>query len=153
MRLVEYRRIGMSQYIEFFINPGTDNTFHFLDSYSRSNSVYQAAVDYVPYGKITLLQNVIPNIKQRIKEEESQYQQQVKKQEEMIETVSHFSNTTIEDRLNVILEYKQVIDELEEEIKNLRFAYMFYTVLSGFDENIHIYAGIEVGEPTKEDII
>lgn len=143
----------MSQYIEFFINPAISESFYLLDCYSRSNYVYQVAVNYVPYGKITLLNRVIPEINKAIDEEIKQFMKLRTRKEDMIESVKSFSDLSIEDRIEAIEQYKNDVEEINEEIVQLEFARNFYCILNGFDENLHIYAGIEVGEPTKEDII
>ena len=143
----------MSQYIEFFINPGISDSFYFVDSFSRSSSVYQYAVNNVPYGKIVLLNSVVDVILENISESINSCKKQVEKQKEMIEIVSKFSNVEIEDRIQSIEEYNSVISEIEQEIEELECAKTFYQTLSSFDENLHVYVGIEVGETTKEDIV
>ena len=150
----------MSQYIEFFIHPvwldpdkPLSGKFYPLDCYSRSNEVYQVAVNHVPYGKITLLNRVIPAIKETIETEIKQYARLKDRKTEMIDSVIHFSDMSIEDRIEAIEEYKHQIEEINETIVELEFTKTFYSILNGFDENLQIYVGIEVGEPSEEDII
>lgn len=140
----------MSQYLNFYLRT-KGGEFVSLADYSRSTEVYQHAsapyeklrkVDYSWFTELgTLLQGKI-----------DWYRQQIQKTESIIVQVANFSDTNIEERLEYIHQYQDSIEEYQEYIKEIEFSIAEIYFMQRLSEDEEIYVGIEVGEPTDEDI-
>lgn len=156
----------MSQYINFFIRCNDD--FCPIATYSRSTNVYRDFSDRlnVPYEKITPLskddlKGVIEEADLKIKA----YKKQVEKLEKEISDVSNMNNS-IDEKTGMIENIYECIEENNLEIKWEENVQSFCSFLddiideviydnntSKFNASKYVYVGIEIGEPTIDDIV
>ena len=140
----------MSQYVNFFLRRGDE--FIPLKDYSRSSPIY--SVMDAPYEKIqeysySDLEAKILALK-KMKEDNAAAITRIL---ERINSVYHLNNS-VEEKMEYVNDYYSQISDFEDDNKNLDrcvielefiadLVYMDYT----------IYAGVEIGEPTLEDVV
>lgn len=153
----------MSAYVDFFIRNKDD--FIPIADYSRNSMIYSIVNNDVPYEKIRAITtqdiNKFINVaSEKIRECE----QGIRKEKERIKLVATFDNS-IEEKLEVIAQYEEGIEEYTQSIEECTYAKNFFSFLtelinvrrweenSSVNINEYIYAGIEIGRPTVEDIV
>lgn len=72
--------------------------------------------------------------------------------EKHIQLIAQMEKTSISDRLEVIAQEEEAIEECQEEIKVYQYVKNFYTVLLDLSDNDRIYAGIDCFAPDGSDI-
>lgn len=152
----------MSAYVDFFIRNKDD--FIPIADYSRNSMIYSIVTD-VPYEKIRAI--TTRDISEFINiavEKIRDYEQKICKEKERIKLVATFDNS-IEEKLEVIAQYEEGIEEYTQSIEECNYAKNFFSFLtelinvrrweenSSVNINEYIYAGIEIGRPTVEDIV
>lgn len=153
----------MSQYIQFFIKTNEDN-FLPIATYSRSSKVFQYFREYVPYEKISNVSDMTTQyIMNDITADYRSYKETIEKNKKAIERVYSFKDNDVSEKIEIIEGYEEYIEEVEEEIKELDYTKYFIYFLNDiieeaeYDHNVknkdYIYAGIEVGYPTLEDVV
>lgn len=142
----------MSQYLEFFVRHNED--FIPLASYSRNTHVYDVAG--APYEKIRRFsQERLESIASKLREiqtfkhkEIARLQQEIEIVKGIIITVDNFDDLlgAIHNITNMISEYQEDIETLEREAIEIEFMRnMTY-------DDCEIFAGIEISDPTMDDI-
>lgn len=158
----------MSQYIQFFIRHNDD--FLPIGTYSRSSAVFQMARCSVPYESIHAVNSDTLNGWKRSAESEiEQIQECISTRKEFIEMTMQ-SNNPLDEKMEYVGDVHNEIAYMKEEIEDARDAIKYYEFLETLiseaeetkyndDENgVHldptqyVYAGIEVGYPTIDDI-
>ena len=149
----------MSAYVDFFVRHGND--FIPLGDFSRNSIVYQTMKDCadVPWEKIIPL--TLDNL----------HAAQVHAHKHNINAIKHIHilkgrieevkgfNNSVEEKLEQIEVYRGEIAEWQQEAEEARYAENYFYFLMDLieaahdiDANKYIYAGIEIGQPTIEDI-
>ena len=148
----------MSQYIEFFVKSKEDN-FTCIASFSRSNNIYQALANIVPYEKICkLTHTLMANAIEKLQETLVKYRRMNLAYQSEITNICTFNNS-VEDKLMAIEDITNNIREIDEDIDTLDNDIKYLQVLqSMIDEmyytpDIGLYCGIEVSSPTIDDIV
>ena len=158
----------MSQYIQFFIRHNDD--FLPIGTYSRSSAIYQMGKFSVPYEAIRAIDSDTLNGWKRSAESEiEQIQECISTRKEFIEMTMQ-SNNPLDEKMEYVGDVYNEIACMKEEIEDARDAIKYYEFLEtliseaeetkyNYNENgVHldpaqyIYAGIEVGYPTIDDI-
>lgn len=145
----------MSQYVNFFIRHN-NGEFIAIGDYSRSNPIYRALEDLVPYENATLFTQEIYNeaYKEMTRSIDSykKYIEDYKKQNALIATMSDPLN----EKLEAIAENEASIKDFEQEIE--MYTAQRYYLNHYFNMNDHwdkneIWVGIEVSASylNKED--
>jgi len=151
----------MSQYLEFYVKSKEDN-FTYLDAFSRSTSMYRLFNEDVgaPYEKVRKM------TKARLQEAieiGTGYLQGVndrkKKQEDTLQLISSFNNS-VDEKMEAIYEHQEILEEYDESIVEWEWAMNYLRVLLNMVESMSyegneagLYYGIEVGNPTVDDIV
>lgn len=141
----------MSQYVNFFIRHGND--FLTIADYSRSSALYGVMQD-APYEK--LREYSYEELQLKIGElntSKTAYLKQIKNYEKHITLICEMSNS-VEDKLDMIASIDETIKEIQQEVDTIdrqviELDFIADLVYQGY----RIYAGIEVGEPTLQDIV
>lgn len=149
----------MSAYVDFFIRNGND--FIPLGDFSRNSIVYHTITDCtnVPWEKIIPLTldnlQVAQTCAHKQNTDALDYINTLK---DRIEEVKSFNNS-VEEKLEQIEMYRDEIEECRQEAEEARYAEDYFYFLADLIESAHdidadkyIYAGIEIGQPTVEDI-
>lgn len=142
----------MSQYLEFFVRHNED--FIPLASYSRNTHVYDVAG--APYEKIRRFsQERLESIASKLRESKTSAHKEIARLQQQIEiakginiTVDNFDEVfgAIHNIMNMIYEYQEDIETLEREAIEIEFMRnMTY-------DDCEIFAGIEISDPTMDDI-
>lgn len=146
----------MSSYLNFFVR-SKNGDFIKITSYSRNHYIYDAYG--APYEKIALvtlehLQAAMDDLNNR----KEMLEENIELAEEMIKYICSFpveSSTTLESKMNAINEQKELINEYKDDIKQVELARFHLSFLyDAIDlEECKIYAGVEISNPTEEDIV
>ena len=142
----------MSQYLEFFVRHNED--FIPLANYSRNTHVYDVAG--APYEKIRRFsQERLESIASKLRESKTSAHKEIARLQQQIEiakginvTVDNFDEVfgAIRNIMNMISEYQEDIETLEREAIEIEFMRnMTY-------DDCEIFAGIEISDPTMDDI-
>lgn len=136
----------MSQYVNFFIRHN-DGEFISIGDYSRSNPIYQALCDLVPYNSATpLTQSIYDNAYEDMTSSIENYKRFIedyKKQNALIATM----NDPLKEKLEAIAENETAIKSLEEEIDTYiaqRYYLNHYFDMNCEWEKNQVWVGIEV---------
>lgn len=147
----------MSSYLNFFVR-SKNGDFTQIASYSRNHYIYDAYG--APYEKIALvtlenLQAAIDDLSNR----KEMLEENIELAEEMIKYICSFpieSSTALESKMNAINEQKELINEYKDDVKQVELAQFhlnfIYNAIA-MDSYSRIYAGVEISNPTKEDIV
>lgn len=142
----------MSQYLNFFVRHNED--FIPLASYSRNTHIYDIAE--APYEKIRRFsQEQLESIASRLRESKTFTHKEIARLHQEIEIIKGINITAdkfdevldvIHNITNVISEYQEDIETLEREAIEIEFMRnMTY-------DDCEIFAGIEISDPTMDDI-
>lgn len=151
----------MSQYLEIYVKSKEDN-FTYLDAFSRSAFMYRLFNEDVgaPYEKVRKM------TKARLQEAieiGTGYLQGIidrkKKQEDTLQLISSFNNS-VDEKMEAIYEHQEILEEYDESIVEWEWTMNYLRVLLNMVESMSyegnkagLYYGIEVGNPTVDDIV
>ena len=141
----------MSQYLNIFLK--SDGKFIPIGDYSRStylydefNAPYEKICEYKAEGLREIgacLESRVDGIEKYIQELES-----------LIALIPNFQGQEMEEKISAILDYKSQIEEEKEELKTLRSQIsVCYFLASVAEDYVPVYAGIEIADPTDQDVI
>lgn len=146
----------MSSYLNFFVR-SKNGEFTQIASYSRNHYIYDAYG--APYEKIALvtlehLQAAMDDLNNR----KEMLEENIELAEEMIKYICSFpveSSTALESKMNAINEQQSLINEYKDDIKQVELARFHLSfIYDAIDlEECKIYAGVEISDPTEEDIV
>lgn len=154
----------MSQYVNFFIRKQIKDTVTFipLGSFSRNSEIYQASKN-APFEKIRSISGKqIDNIVQSLYDNKKKFEDRIKEVEHNISYVIPTFNNSAKEKMEEIAEQQLCIDDIYEEIADLQFAIGYFSSLKeilwdndpeGFFDDKTIYYGIEISDPTEEDVV
>ena len=141
----------MSQYLTIFLK--SDGKFIPIGDYSRSTYLYDEF--NAPYGKICEYKaEGLREIGARLESRANDTKKYIQKLESLIALIPNFKGQEMEEKISAILDYKSQIEEEKEELKTLysqsSVCYFLASVSGGYAP---VYAGIEIVDPTDQDVI
>lgn len=141
----------MSQYLNIFLK--SDGKFIPIGDYSRSTYLYDEF--HAPYEKITeYSNNRLHEIGRRLQHRIEDIKVHIKELEDLISLIPKFQGQDMEEKISAILDYKEQIEEQAEELEIIRSQIEVCYFLANIAENyVPIYAGVEIADPTDQDVI
>ena len=141
----------MSQYLTIFLK--SDGKFIPIGDYSRSTYLYDEF--NAPYGKICEYKaEGLREIGARLESRANDTKKYIQKLESLIALIPSFQGQEMEEKISAILDYKSQIEEEKEELKTLRSqSSVCYFLASIAEDYVPVYAGVEIADPTDQDII
>lgn len=146
----------MSSYLNFFIR-SKNGEFTQIASYSHNHYIYDAYG--APYEKIALvtlkhIQSVLDDLSNR----KEMLEENIDLANQMIKYICSFpieSSTALESKMSAINEQQSLINDYTDDIKQVELARFHLSFLyDAIDlEDCKIYAGVEISNPTEEDIV
>lgn len=144
----------MSAYIQFFIK--VDGKFITIAEYSRSNMLYQVGSEAgAPWEKVRLVsENFKGYVRTLLKDQIENYQASIKHYEELCATIAKMNNSVVE-KMEALSDVRVDREEVEDELRHAEdmLADFNFMCRMAEDYNYPFYVGIEVGDPTEEDVI
>lgn len=141
----------MSQYLNIFLK--SDGKFIPIGDYSRSTYLYDEF--RAPYGKICEYKaDELREVGARLESRANDTKKYIQKLESLIALIPSFQGQEMEEKISAILDYKSQIEEEKEELKTLYSqSSVCYFLASIAEDYAPVYAGIEIVDPTDQDII
>ena len=141
----------MSQYLSIFLK--SDGKFIPIGDYSRSTYLYDEF--NAPYGKICEYKaEGLREIGARLESRANDIKEYIQKLEDLIALIPSFQGQEMEEKISAILDYKSQIEEEKEELKTLYFqSSVCYFLANIAEDYVPVYAGVEIADPTDQDII
>ena len=141
----------MSQYLNIFLK--SDGKFIPIKDYSHSTYLYDEF--HAPYEKICEYKSDgLREIGARLESRANDTKKYIQKLESLIALIPSFQGQEIEEKISAILDYKSQIDEEKEELKALYSqSSVCYFLASVAEDYVPVYAGVEIADPTDQDII
>ena len=153
----------MSMYVSFYIRE--KDSFIPVGTYSRSNAIFRIMQTEVPFEKIgAITKDDIFRYSFEAEKAIKEYREKIEKEESLKKEIITYNNSVSEKR-EAIEEIDEYINEIKEEIDDLTHASYYFYFLQDIIEEIEygeqgeadikkrIYAGIEVFNPTIEDVV
>ena len=145
----------MSAYIEFFLKRKDDEKFTCIGAFSRNHDLYEALNVYVPYENITrLTDNIYAAGKENLQNRIDEYKNAIKGYKKKYKILAKGGN--FEEFEKYVEDSERWIKEAKEELKWAKWALErleFIKELEEFADEAEIYVGVEVGNPTIDDIV
>ena len=141
----------MSQYLNIFLK--SDGKFIPIGDYSRSIYLYDEF--NAPYGKICEYKaDGLREIGARLESRANDIKEYIQKLESLIALIPNFQGQEMEEKISAILDYKSQIEEEKEELKIFRSqTSVCYFLASIAEDYVPVYAGVEIADPTDQDVI
>ena len=141
----------MSQYLTIFLK--SDGKFIPIKDYSRSTYLYDEF--HAPYGKICEYKaEGLREIGARLESRANDIKEYIQKLEDLIALIPNFQGQDIEEKISAILDYKSQIEEEKEELKTLYSqSSVCYFLANIAEDYVPVYAGVEIADPTDQDVI
>ena len=141
----------MSQYLTIFLK--SDGKFIPIGDYSRSTYLYDEF--NAPYGKICEYKaEGLRDVGARLESRANDTKKYIQKLENLIALIPSFQGHEMEEKISAILDYKSQIEEEKEELKTLYSqSSACYFLASVAEDYVPVYAGIEIADPTDQDVI
>ena len=141
----------MSQYLNIFLK--SDGKFIPIGDYSRSTYLYDEF--NAPYGKICEYKaDGLREIGARLESRANDIKEYIQKLENLIALIPNFQGQEMEEKISAILDYKSQIEEEKEELKTLYSqSSVCYFLASIAEDYVPVYAGVEIADPTDQDVI
>lgn len=141
----------MSQYLNIFLK--SDGKFIPIGDYSRSTYLYDEF--NAPYEKIYEYKaEDLREIGARLESRANDIKKYIQKLESLIALIPNFQGQEMEEKISAILDYKSQIEEEKEELKILYSqSSVCYFLANIAEDYVPVYAGVEIADPTDQDII
>lgn len=141
----------MSQYLNIFLK--SDGKFIPIGDYSRSTYLYDEF--NAPYEKICEYKaDGLREIGARLENRANDIKKYIRKLEDLIALIPNFQGQEMEEKISAILDYKSQIEEEKEELKVLYSqSSICYFLASVAEDYVPVYAGVEIADPTDQDVI
>lgn len=141
----------MSQYLSIFLK--SDGKFIPIGDYSRSSYLYDEF--NAPYEKICEYKaDGLREIGARLESRANDIKKYIQKLEDLIALIPNFQGQEMEEKISAILDYKSQIEEEKEELKILYSqSSICYFLASVAEDYVPVYAGVEIADPTDQDVI
>ena len=141
----------MSQYLNIFLK--SDGKFIPIGDYSRSTYLYDEF--NAPYEKICEYKaDGLREVGLRLESRANDIEKYIQKLESLIALIPNFQGQEMEEKISAILDYESQIEEEKEELKILRSQTSVCYFLANIAEDyVPVYAGVEIADPTDQDVI
>ena len=141
----------MSQYLTIFLK--SDGKFIPIGDYSRSTYLYDEF--NAPYGKICEYKaEGLREIGACLESRANNIKKYIQKLENLIALIPNFQGQEMEEKISAILDYKSQIEEEKEELKTLYYqSSVCYFLANIAEDYVPVYAGVEIADPTDQDVI
>ena len=141
----------MSQYLSIFLK--SDGKFIPIGDYSRSTYLYDEF--NAPYGKICEYKaEGLREIGACLESRANNIKKYIQKLENLITLIPSFQGHEMEEKISAILDYKSQIEEEKEELKTLYSqSSVCYFLANIAEDYVPVYAGVEIADPTDQDVI
>ena len=141
----------MSQYLNIFLK--SDGKFIPIGDYSRSTYFYDEF--NAPYGKICEYKaEGLREIGACLESRANNIKKYIQKLESLIALIPSFQGQDMEETISAILDYKSQIEEEKEELKTLYYqSSVCYFLANIAEDYVPVYAGVEIADPTDQDVI
>ena len=141
----------MSQYLNIFLK--SDGKFIPIGDYSRSTYLYDEF--HAPYEKICEYKaDGLREIGACLESRANDTKKYIQKLESLIALIPNFQGQEMEEKISAILDYKSQIEEEKEELKTLYSqTSVCYFLASVAEDYVPVYAGVEIADPTDQDVI
>lgn len=141
----------MSQYLNIFLK--SDGKFIPIGDYSRSTYLYDEF--NAPYEKICEYKaDGLREVGARLESRANDIKKYIQKLESLIALIPNFQGQEMEEKISAILDYESQIEEEKEELKTLYSqSSVCYFLASIAEDYVPVYAGVEIADPTDQDII
>ena len=141
----------MSQYLNIFLK--SDGKFIPIGDYSRSTYLYDEF--NAPYEKICEYKaEGLREIGARLESRANDIKEYIQKLENLIALIPSFQGQEMEEKISAILDYKSQIEEEKEELKTLYSqSSVCYFLANIAEDYVPVYAGVEIADPTDQDVI
>lgn len=141
----------MSQYLNVFLK--SDGKFIPIGDYSRSTYLYDEFC--APYGKICEYKaDGLREVGARLESRANDIEKYIQKLESLIALIPNFQGQEMEEKISAILDYRSQIEEEKEELKTLYSQSSICYFLANIAEDyVPVYAGVEIADPTDQDVI
>lgn len=141
----------MSQYLNIFLK--SDRKFIPIGDYSRSTYLYDEF--NAPYEKICEYKaDGLREVGARLESRANDIKEYIQKLESLIVLIPSFQGQEMEEKISAILDYKSQIEEEKEELKTLYSqSSVCYFLASIAEDYVPVYAGVEIADPTDQDVI
>lgn len=141
----------MSQYLNIFLK--SDGKFIPIGDYSRSTYLYDEF--NAPYGKICEYKaDGLREVGACLESRANNIKKYIQKLENLIALIPSFQGQEMDEKISAILDYKSQIEEEKEELKTLYSqSSVCYFLASIAEDYVPVYAGVEIADPTDQDII
>ena len=144
----------MSAYIQFFIK--VDGKFITIAEYSRSNMLYQVGSEAgAPWEKVRLVsENFKGYVRTLLKDQIEDYQASIEYYEELCAAIAEMNNS-VSEKIEAFSDVRADREEVENELRHAKdmLADFNFMCRMAEDYDYPFYVGIEVGDPTDEDVI
>ncbi len=139
----------MSQYLNFFARH--DKEFVPIADYSRNTVIYDEVV--APYGKLKKFNDHdLETISNRLRADKKFAKAQIENINYKLELIFS-ANNSLEDKLSMASEELELIESYENDIRDCDRYITELSFMANMTDDNEIFAGIEVGEPTEQDIV
>lgn len=141
----------MSQYLNIFLK--SDGKFIPIGDYSRSTYLYDEF--NAPYEKICEYKaDGLREVGARLESRANDTKKYIQKLESLIALIPSFQGQEMEEKISAILDYKSQIEEEKEELKTLYSqSSVCYFLANIAEDYVPVYAGVEIADPTDQDVI
>ena len=141
----------MSQYLNIFLK--VDGKYIPTGDYSRNTAIYEEFD--APYEKLrNYTPEMLRDVGARLQRKIEDTQKFSNSLQELIDLIPKFEGTDMEEKISSILDYKSQIEDNDEEISQLQYYVSICHYLADVAEYyIPIYAGVEIGDASDEDVI
>ena len=141
----------MSQYLNIFLK--SDGKFIPIGDYSRSTYLYDEF--NAPYEKICEYKaDGLREVGARLESRANDIEKYIQKLDSLIALIPNFQGQEMEEKISAIFDYKSQIEEEKEELKTLYSqSSVCYFLASIAEDYVPVYAGVEIADPTDQDII
>lgn len=143
----------MSQYLNFFIKIG-ENQYQQIASYSRNRVIYRT-FDSAPYEQITrLTDSKIVNAIEELKAARDAYQKTMRDNDEQV--AIQYRLCSKDEFFDIYGQIQQTNKELKQDVEDCEkglIELQFIHRMTKTPNNAIIYFGVEIYNPTDEDII
>ncbi len=144
----------MSSYVCFYVEK--NGVFISLTDYSRSNPMYRAAEEHVPYEEgVKLDEKVYSRIKEEFEESIRRYKKALKRYEHDIEFTRKVEGISLGEKLEAVAEYQSFIEEVNEELEiieaQLNHLNFMYRITDWSCKETNVWVGIEWNPNYKEE--
>lgn len=141
----------MSQYLNIFLK--SDGKFIPIGDYSRSTYLYDEF--NAPYEKICEYKaDGLREVGARLESRANDIKEYIRKLEDLIALIPNFQGQDMEEKISAILDYKSQIEEEKEELKILYSqSSVCYFLANIAEDYVPVYAGVEIADPTDQDVI